>query len=895
MYNAYNLKKAKECSSVNEIASLDLFNQLGDHVLKWIEERKFILEHLNKPVSDGDIFAYLSRALNPNWFLSEHSRWDYMKAQTENISKYLSYFRGLNGKVIATSVDSAIPFRFDDVSVTGDIILETKEGIEVIKLKKGKSKLSHRARVEENKPQNDIELFLLYKLGKFKYKDKAITGTLHHVNNIVDIENKNYDDEKNVISMKYSKDEEYNLTLEVNKILNGEYNDKCSDSNSCKKCKYSAICQYVSMKDAPVSIASASSSSVNNEVVPLKPPTLTKEQQDVVDFEKGIARVNAGAGSGKTTVVSYRVSELVRKGVDPSEIILLTFTNKGAEEMRNRIAGYIGEDKASLIQISTFNSWGRSIVADNYEILSYEKKTRLSDVYTDKNLLLKLLDERPKIAGFDYKNPNLNMYQAKGVLVEMLAIFNRIKTDCIRTDEEYENNFGVEVGPELKKLYSDWNKFRKEEGLIDHQDEVSLVLDLIANHKEVFDNYCYPHIMVDEFQDNDEAQMQILRTMVNHKDFKSLVVVGDDFQSIYGFRNARPENLINLENIFPELESFNIEVNFRSTPEIVNLAYDLISRNTRQLKKGFTTVKDSGEIPELVTYSDNEEIENIIVDNIESSVSDGYKLEDICIIGRNRKELEMASDILRNNGIPFYLDIPTKLALNNKASSMLNVSSILRKGDIDFEFVEFAIITGLVEYSDLIGMEEDEVREFLSEKKEEILEEFDELKSNEEKLNFAFGIMEKIAADDKVALTFLDNLKDLGFTNIMSLTEHLIEIKKFGLEGDIRIEDDSLKVGVNLITAHSSKGKEYPCVIVLMEKFKRTTTTTNTMSELLNETEEERRLLFVAITRAEERLLLVDKVKTKGGAPNYKSFYSELNEDLTEIMRKRLKEIKERA
>ncbi len=370
------------------------------------------------------------------------------------------------------------------------------------------------------------------------------------------------------------------------------------------------------------------------------------QYQAVVNY-KGASLVIAGAGSGKTRVLTYRIAYMIESGVAPQNILSLTFTNKAAGEMRERIQSVVGYDRGRYIEMGTFHGVFRRILSREAELLGFTNSFTIYQTSDSRNLVKTIVKEMQ----LDEKK-----YEPK-------LIFNKIsklKNDLV-TPNIYVNNSAA-VGDDIKSglgefhnIYKSYMIRCKQNNAMDFDDLLLYTNILFKSHPQILEKYqqLYQYILVDEYQDTNSSQYLILKKLA--QGHNNICVVGDDAQSIYSFRGARIENILRFQKDYPSSHVVRLEENYRSTQTIVNAANEVISKNKNQLKKSVFSNKSVGEKISLRrAYTDREEA-MIIRKEIAQAHRGGVEYGDMAILYRNNAQSKPIEDQLRLAQIPYRI------------------------------------------------------------------------------------------------------------------------------------------------------------------------------------------------------------------------------------------------
>ncbi|BAO04754.1 superfamily I DNA and RNA helicases [Clostridium botulinum B str. Osaka05] len=926
----YQLKNIKQCPFKAYVSQFD-FKTLVNKSSMVRKVYKNILCNYNfikLSQSQSQLKDTISEQLEDKYFLTNQEKEIEVLTISNYLTRYIEYEKRLNRKLLARNIYNDIQIGDKNIELNADIVFYNGNNIEIVKYKTSATKLSYKARTEKNLPKNDIELYLLKKLGEklFSQYKKPIIASYYHLkgknedkntyeqflkdksvlisklNNlesmvmvctdkkekkVIDKQIKTikdvlyFDNTKgnNIITFDYDND----LSDEVIELYNTKLNfdsEKCQSSD-CEFCSYSTLCnhKYIDKNNGLEEVKSFKKS--NGEV------KLTESQKQVVNIEKGNYRINACAGSGKSTTMVLRAIELFKKGYKPSDILMITFTNKGCEELKEKITYWLSYYGIKGIytrdlNIFTFNSFGKSIISKEWERLGFAEEPQLATTIDINDIIKELLKEYDKIEWLNYKNPLLNYPNAKGAFKQLLIYFNLIKSFNYTAEELIENVLMKEKYDLTKKeldektdliieLYYKFNKKLKEKNLLQYQDQVLCLIKLLDVYPETRDIYRYKHIVVDEFQDTDFSQVDLLNLLCLYKQYKSLMVVGDTDQNIYGFRNTTPKNMLNFHNEFENVKDIFLLENFRSTPQICNVANKLIKLNTQRIDKEIISKKENGQIPELLKFKIIDNENKYIVNLIQEKIKEGISKHEICYIARTKKELLELQKLLNEKGISNIVEASELYLDNTNVQCIINLANFFRNIEQDYYLMEYLLMAD----DRYLGMENESFEEVVQTIKNEIIEEIQEIDSQEDneniegvnkedlKINYFYKRIHPIINKDEVAKSFIENIQNRKFYTFNELLSYLYKIALY--HDDTSIEKDDKKYdAIVLTTAHSSKGKEWSVVINSINKYKY-----EDIKNDLDLLEEERRLLFVSLTRAKNELYITyntnqNKARNKG-------------------------------
>ncbi len=592
--------------------------------------------------------------------------------------------------------------------------------------------------------------------------------------------------------------------------------------------------------------------------------TLNDKQQEAVELTDGPILILAGAGSGKTRVLTTKVAYLVlEKDVNPYNILAITFTNKAAKEMKERTVKMLGKD-AYNIQISTFHSLGLLILRENYDKLGYDKNLTILDSDDTLTVIKKILKE---------KNLDPKAYNPRAIKNKISSAKNELVTP-----EEYGVFASSEYEQIITEIYQKYEKKIKTNNSVDFDDLLILPIKLFKKYPEILQKYQerFKYLLVDEYQDTNEAQY-ILIKMLSAK-YKNICVVGDIDQSIYGFRGANYRNILNFEKDYPNANVILLEENYRSTSNILNVANDIIKNNKKRKEKNLWTKNEEGlKIKYHRSYDEQDEA-HYVMDRIKRLINAGEDKEGIAVLYRtNAQSRNMEEALLREN-IPykvvgsFYFynrkeikDLISYLKLiynQNDDVSLMRVINVPKRqiGPKTIENLAIKATTNGTSMYDAIDsgkeLEFKKIIEKIKKQSEDIsLTDLVDLILTESGIKKELENEKTLEAE--VRLENLEEFKSITKNfeennGIISLEEFLMEIS---LVSDIEEHKNNTDV-VTLMTIHSAKGLEFNHVFIIgLEEgiFPHT----NCMDSP-DEIEEERRLCYVAVTRAKQSLTLVN-------------------------------------
>lgn len=615
---------------------------------------------------------------------------------------------------------------------------------------------------------------------------------------------------------------------------------------------------------------------------------LNKEQIEAVKTIDGPVLVMAGAGSGKTKVLTTRIAYLIEEGIPSYNILAITFTNKAAAEMRDRVSNLIG-DVSSFI--GTFHSLGVRIIRENHDVLGLPNNFTIIDSDDTNTIIKKLLKEM-----------NLDSKQYSPSYVRNRISF--IKNQML-TDGELDRLFNTPMDKVVVEVYHRYNNKLKTSASVDFDDLLLLPVNLFKERKDILEYYQdkYRYILIDEYQDTNPVQYK-LSVMLSNK-YKNIFVVGDMNQSIYAFRQADFRNISNFEKDFKGAKVIKLEHNYRSTNNILSAANEVIKHNTeRKDLKLFSDNGDGVKIKYMRAYDEKHEIA-LVIDEIKHLLSEGYKNEDIAILYRTNAQSRAIEDVFLAKGIPYKVfgsyyfynrkeikDLISYLRLMYNPHDEISLRRVINTPKRGIGESAIAAIEERAKQQNISMFDALETRKELEFKEiiEDLIKRSESLSLTElidevlERSGMKKELESSKALEDEIRLENLMEVKSItasfeertGSTNLGDFLEEvslIADISNHTEDGDV----------VTLMTLHSAKGLEFPVVFLVgMEEG----LFPHNMSLMENNLEEERRLCYVGITRAKERLYLTNaKRRMLYGKENMNipsRFISEIDEKLIE-------------
>lgn len=615
---------------------------------------------------------------------------------------------------------------------------------------------------------------------------------------------------------------------------------------------------------------------------------LNKPQQEVVEYCEGPQLVIAGAGSGKTRVLTYKIAYLLEKGMLPWSILALTFTNKAAREMKSRIGDLVGESQAQMLHMGTFHSIFARLLRGEAQNVGYTSNFTIYDQSDSRSLIKGIIKEM----GLDEKT-----YKPASVADRISMAKNRLITAQQYAMSPAALDDARRRKGALKDVYIRYAERCRQANAMDFDDLLLYTYILFCDHEDVRLKYSdrYDYVLVDEYQDTNYAQQEIVRQLTKEK--RKVCVVGDDAQSIYSFRGAEIHNILQFQKIYPGSRLFKLEQNYRSTQSIVAAANSLIKRNTEQIPKTVFSEKETGD-PIIIksAYSDKEEAAIVCLDIKRFRQVEGMQYSDFAILYRTNAQSRSFEEQMRRVEIPYRIygglsfyqrkEIKDSIAYFRLVSNPNDEEALKRIINYPARGIGNTTLSRIVEcandnrvspwtvLSDSLGyglqvsgptlQRLDTFRQMV-ESWRNSLDSTDAYSLGKEILA-ASGLLKDIYSSNDVEdisrqenvdelmagmADFVNGRREEGQGNHVSLSDYLQEV---ALLTDLDSNSDSDEPKVTLMTIHSAKGLEFDTVFVVgMEE---NIFPSPMAIESPRGLEEERRLFYVAITRAQRHCIL---------------------------------------
>lgn len=618
---------------------------------------------------------------------------------------------------------------------------------------------------------------------------------------------------------------------------------------------------------------------------------LNEAQRAAVEYIDGPSLVIAGAGSGKTRVLTYKIAYLLSQGMKPWSIMALTFTNKAAREMKERIGKLVGNDLAQHLYMGTFHSIFSRILRAEAEHIGFNNNFTIYDESDSRSLIKAIVKEM----GLDDKK-----YKPAAVHAKISMAKNNLMSAAAYDSDAaiFEQNKRAQM-PEVGKIFVTYVQRCKQANAMDFDDLLTLTYQLFREHEDIRHKYAarFDYVLVDEYQDTNHVQMSIVMQLCQEK--QRVCAVGDDSQSIYSFRGANIDNILNYQRQFQGTRLFKLEQNYRSTQTIVEAANSLIKHNRNQIPKDVFSENAKGEkILYKPAYSDKEEAAIVAKDVKRIRREDGCQYSDFAILYRTNAQSRSFEEEFRKQGIPYRIygglsfyqrkeikDIiayfrlvanpddeeAIKRIINYPArgigaTTVLKIADCAHQNQVSFwevigaperyglavtkgtmnkletfrllisSFIERAQTTDVYELGDAIIKESGISQDIMSGK------DADDLARQENLEEFLSGMS-----------AFVEERREEGRFDELFLQDYLQDV---ALLTDADSDGDKDEPRVSLMTVHAAKGLEFPTVFVV--GLEENIFPSPLSAASLRELEEERRLLYVAITRAEKHCILTN-------------------------------------
>ena len=603
---------------------------------------------------------------------------------------------------------------------------------------------------------------------------------------------------------------------------------------------------------------------------------LNKKQKTAAEFKNGIASVVAVPGSGKTLTMTYRIGNLVNSGVPPESILGLTFTRNAAQAMREKLTPVLN-DQASRVNLSTIHSFCHYLLRNegrHFEILHGKEQIRF----------IRKIMKKHRI-----RNVPL------GLVVREIGL---AKNNLISVEEFINLYEGDDTMLKIAAVYESYEDEKRKKLLMDFNDLLIETYTLLNEDKEVRKKYqqTYKHILVDEFQDTNPAQMQILNLLVNGENGASYWICGDDWQSIYAFTGASVSNILNFKKAYPRSKQFILDTNYRSTPQILGACLNLIQYNIRKIDKSLNTNNDDGDQVMVIEASNEEDEALKIVNEIKELAVGGYRHKDIAVLYRANNQSQPVEEAFSKHHVPYHIENGTNFYQRTEVKILLDYLRFINNPISDEGDDALRCIINIP--NRYIGRRFINELEDYSGKKDVHL--YPGLKSMSIKVPYLRHNVKKFI---DIVEPLIRDAKKIEPAEMIYLLREGLDYDRYITEDDVQSPDDSKianidqlqiaankyhdiqallnytetfkeelsndKNGVSLMTIHKSKGLEFPVVFVIgfVEGI---------LPHKNGDIEEERRIAFVGLSRAMRLLYLSYSQKYMNRSVKKSTFLDEI-------------------
>lgn len=604
---------------------------------------------------------------------------------------------------------------------------------------------------------------------------------------------------------------------------------------------------------------------------------LNDRQKEAVLHTEGPLLIMAGAGSGKTRVVTHKIAYLIeKKGIFPGNILAITFTNKAAKEMQERAAQLL-DDNVDSMWIGTFHSICVRILRRDIDKIGYDRSFTIYDRDDQITLMKECIKEL---------NVDKDMYKESAILSKISSL----KDSQISPDEYTNENYGNFRERNIGELYALYQKKLKQYNALDFDDLLIKAVELLRENKEILGYYQrkFQYVFVDEYQDTNKIQYELAKLL--SAKYRNICVVGDSSQSIYSWRGADISNILDFEKDFEGARTILLEQNYRSTQNILNVANEVIKNNPQEIKKKLWTDKEDGSSVEYQQLGHSDEEALFVANKIHQLIYKGYRPSDIAILYRTNAQSRAFEEAFMREGLSYKIvgglrfydrkevkDIIAYLKLLQNPLDNISLKRIINTprrgiGDATVDKIEeYATERGESIYEALLSLDKidslsnraknsikpfiDMINSFIA------MKEIMGVKDLIEKLIYESGYIEDLEKDNSIeSKTRIENIKEFLSVAIdferkseeNSLEEFLTSVSLLS-DIDKTVDEDNL---ITMMTVHSAKGLEFP--VVFLVGMEEGLFPISRALENDEDLEEERRLCYVAVTRAEKLLFITN-------------------------------------
>ena len=611
---------------------------------------------------------------------------------------------------------------------------------------------------------------------------------------------------------------------------------------------------------------------------------LNDKQKEAVLSDNGPILIIAGAGSGKTRVLTHRIAYLIQqKHVNPWNILAITFTNKAANEMKERILSLLGADEGNDVWISTFHALCVRILRKHIDLLGYDRNFTIIDSSAQKTLIKNIIKDL---------NLDSNQFNARSILSQISNAKNKLQSP-----EEFLKETVLPYQKNVANIFLEYQKRLIKNQSLDFDDLLNLTIELFNNHPDILSLYQdkFKYINVDEYQDTNLVQYRLVNMLA--KKNNNICVVGDADQSIYGWRGADMHNILNFEQDYLNCKTILLEQNYRSTKNILNAANDVISNNKIRKEKNLWTTQDSGDKIKYYTARNERDEAQYIVAEVHKLISNkNFDYKDVAVLYRTNSQSRSLEDVLIKSNIPYNIIGGHKFYDRKEIKDIIAYLTLIANSKDDLSFIRVinepkrGIGTGTINKLQQYANENnisllesldrlDEIPNLTNKIKNNLLQ-FKDLIINFKDASLSVTeltneLLQKSGYEDSLqradtleSQNRLDNLQEFlsvtaeydkhngNVNEDYSLIDKLVDFL-----GNISLLSDTDEFNennncINLMTLHAAKGLEYP--IVFLVGLEEGIFPIKRAMDSEDELEEERRLAYVGITRAQKKLYLTN-------------------------------------
>lgn len=770
-----------------------------------------------------------------------------------------------------------------EVHVFPDAIFYEPNSVEVVLYRLGKPTVTQKGKKQDASVNNCLELYFLLKYAR-TLVPKGSTWTVKASYYFM---RKNTDTATDFTDMDFFSGNGGNVVTleelwndgigdtEIDKNFRAQIETYTEGSEMCgeENCKYCKMYTQCFWQKSPEKYEKKTLSGKQGVIIP------SDAQQQVIDFREGYCKVNAGAGTGKTECMTERGARMFEAGVDPKKMLFITFTDAGATEMKERLSKKAMARGLNIkpedIQAMTFNSFDFGIIKENYKELGFSAKPSVIDRVRNFVTITRLMEEK-QIPGLDYLNYTMD-HGALNLVSKVIEIIKQENLDPtdpfaanaledLLKDSGYISTLDSGQLSAILGLCVKYNEELAKDNLIQFADQEPLANRFLDAHPDYLEKrYGFEHIIVDEFQDSNNGQLNKIKRLCSCSTFKSLMVVGDDAQSIYSFRNTSPENII---HFFEKMNVTGTELflteNRRSTKVIVDLSNSVNALNKEKVDKTMVSTRDTVGETTVKGFFKKQAEYDYIADQIGDLIASGVQPEEIAFIAFTKNEITEMSASLSKRKIPWVMKNPLRLMENSRVKAAISLAMAFYEPDATKCYFDYLVAKhdgNLLEDCD-----DDEITQAV-EDLQASFEALENLPFEAQRAQF-HQMLDEIKGEDEIYTYFLELI--YANEDLQSELEYIRNFKRFGEKEEKKMEQSY--EGVTLVTAHSSKGLEWKYVFNSISKYD---------SEFLHRhsrtsfkrLEETRRLLFVSMTRARDFLTVTGQyiaygTKETGYEPN---------------------------